>query len=402
MGAAGHHLVRRDPAGAAGRAVPHRLARQLGSQRWFSLGPLQLQPSEFATLVLIVAIATYCARRPEGLEFRDLVRMVLMAALPIVLIIKQPDLGTAIVCSVILLVMLAVAGMPGRYLILLVVGAVLLIVVALNLGLVKHYQIQRLTSFISPNSASTNVTYNVNEAKTAIAHGGIFGQGLFKGAQTNLAYVPEQQTDFIFSAVGEQLGFVGAGVLLVLYGILAWRIMRVAQHGQGHLRPTPVFGSVRPAHVLGLRERGHEHGDHAGGRHPAPLPLLRGIGHDRLHGGHRHRDQRALPEHPVTVPDPATSGPVGTVGEPADAATPGDGATEVEPLRHPIRPGRRTAPRSSGWRWSPRSPSTCPTSTRRCACGRWRRLGASSPSRRDSRTPWPCPMPSGVSPRRGR
>ena len=94
----------------------------LGSQRWFSLGPLQLQPSEFATLILIVAIATYCARRPEGLEFRDLVRMLMMAALPIALIIKQPDLGTAIVCSIILLVMLAVAGMPGRYLILLMVG----------------------------------------------------------------------------------------------------------------------------------------------------------------------------------------------------------------------------------------------------------------------------------------
>ncbi|MGD0880447.1 MAG: rod shape-determining protein RodA [Acidimicrobiales bacterium] len=200
----------------------------LGSQRWFSLAGQQLQPSEFATLVLIIAIATYCARRPEGLEFRDLVRMVLMAGVPIVLIIKQPDLGTAIVCSVILLVMLTVAGMPGRYLLLLIIGAALVVVVALNLGLVKHYQIQRLTSFIAPNSASVNVTYNVNEAKTAIAHGGIFGQGLFKGAETNLAYVPEQQTDFIFSAVGEQLGFVGAGVLLVLYGIVAWRIMRVA------------------------------------------------------------------------------------------------------------------------------------------------------------------------------
>ncbi len=198
----------------------------LGSQRWFSLGPLQLQPSEFATLVLIIAIATYCARRPEGLEFRDLVRMLLMAGLPILLIIKQPDLGTAIVCSVILLVMLAVAGMPGRYLVLLVVGAVVVVFVALDLGLVKHYQIQRLTGFISPNSV---VNYNVNQAKTAIAHGGIFGQGLFKGAQTNLAYVPEQQTDFIFSAVGEQLGFVGAGALLVLYGILAWRVLRMAQ-----------------------------------------------------------------------------------------------------------------------------------------------------------------------------
>jgi rod shape determining protein RodA len=217
-----------------------------GSQRWFPVGPLQLQPSEFATLVLIVAIATYCARRPEGLDFRDLVRMVLMAGLPILLIIKQPDLGTAIVCTVILLVMLTVAGMPGRYLVLLVVGAVVVVVLAVNLGLVKQYQIQRLTSFISPGSASTTVKYQVDQAKFAIAHGGIFGQGLFKGAQTNLAYVPYQETDFIFSAVGEQLGFVGAGVLIVLYGILAWRILRVAQMAKD------VFGRLLCSGVFAL------------------------------------------------------------------------------------------------------------------------------------------------------
>jgi rod shape determining protein RodA len=201
----------------------------LGSQRWFSLGPFQLQPSEFATLVLVIAIATYCARRPEGLDFRDFVRLVLMAAFPMLLVIKQPDLGTGIVMFVILVVMLAVSGMPGRYLMLLLVGAVLLVLFALNVGLLKHYQIERLTSFISPNGASQAATYNVTQAKDAISVGGIFGQGLFHGAQTNLAYVPEQQTDFIFSAVGEQLGFVGAGILLLAYGVLAWRVMRTAQ-----------------------------------------------------------------------------------------------------------------------------------------------------------------------------
>jgi rod shape determining protein RodA len=219
----------------------------LGSQRWFSLGPLQLQPSEFATLVLIIAIATYCSRRPEGLDFRDLVRLVLMASVPILLVITQPDLGTAIVMSVILLVMLAVAGMPGRYLLLLVVGAVLVVIFALNVGLLKHYQIVRLTSFISPNGASQDVTYNVTQAKDAIAVGGIFGQGLFHGALTNLAYVPEQQTDFIFSAVGEQLGFVGAGVLLMLYGVLAWRVLRTAQLARdnfGRLLCSGVFALI--------------------------------------------------------------------------------------------------------------------------------------------------------------
>ncbi len=118
---------------------------------------------------------------------------------------------------------------------------------ALDVGLLKHYQIQRLTSFISPNGASQTVTYNVTQAKEAIAHGGIFGQGLFHGAQTNLAYVPEQQTDFIFSAVGEQLGFVGAATLLFLYGIVAWRVLRTAQLARdtfGRLLCSGIFALI--------------------------------------------------------------------------------------------------------------------------------------------------------------
>ena len=217
---------------------------QHGAQRWFPVGPIQLQPSEFATVVLIIAIATYCSRRPEGLELRDLVRMVLMAGLPILMVFKQPDLGTAIVMSVILLVMLAVAGMPGRYLLMLIVGAVLLVLVAINVGVLHKYQIDRLTSFISPNGASQVATYNVAQAKEAIAHGGVFGRGLFGGTLTNLAYVPEQQTDFIFSAVGEQTGFVGAMVLLGIYGVVAYRILRAAQTARdslGRLLCTGIF-----------------------------------------------------------------------------------------------------------------------------------------------------------------
>jgi rod shape determining protein RodA len=194
--------------------------------------------------VLIIAIATYCSRRPEGLEFRDLVRMVLMAGLPILMVFKQPDLGTAIVMSVILLVMLAVAGMPGRYLLLLLASAVLLVLFAINVGLLQKYQIDRLTSFISPNGASQVATYNVTQAKEAIAHGGVLGRGLFGGTLTNLAYVPEQQTDFIFSAVGEQVGFVGASLLLALYGVVAWRILRTAQLARdnyGRLLASGIF-----------------------------------------------------------------------------------------------------------------------------------------------------------------
>jgi rod shape determining protein RodA len=217
---------------------------RLGAQRWFPLGPIQLQPSEFATVVLVIAIATYCSRRPEGLEFRDLVRMVLMAGLPILLVFNQPDLGTAIVMSVILLVMLAVAGMPGRYLLALIAAAVLLVLFAVNVGLLQKYQIDRWTSFISPNGASQAATYNVAQAKEAIAHGGVFGRGLGNGTLTNLAYVPEQQTDFIFSAVGEQTGFVGAMILLGIYGVVAYRILRAAQMARdslGRLLCTGIF-----------------------------------------------------------------------------------------------------------------------------------------------------------------
>jgi rod shape determining protein RodA len=200
-----------------------------GAQRWYSLGPLQLQPSEFATLTVIIAIATYCSRRPEGLDFRDLVRLLILAGVPILLIIKQPDLGTGIVLSIILVVMLAVAGMPARYLLLLIVGAVVAVLVALQAGLLAKYQIDRLTSFISPNAAGSTASYNVTQAKDAIGAGGLFGTGLFRGAQTNLSYVPSQQTDFIFSAVGEQVGFVGCTALLFLYGLVAWRVLRTAQ-----------------------------------------------------------------------------------------------------------------------------------------------------------------------------
>ncbi|MHB1712117.1 MAG: FtsW/RodA/SpoVE family cell cycle protein, partial [Acidimicrobiales bacterium] len=181
----------------------------LGSQRWYALGPIQLQPSEFAILTVIVAVATYCARRREGMGFRDLVRLLMLAGVPILLIIKQPDLGTGIVLSIILLVMLAAAGMPGRYLVLILVGTAVVVVVALQIGLLRHYQIARLTSFINPKGANPAYTYNVLQAKNAIGAGGLFGKGLFRGAQTNLSYVPFQQTDFIFSAVGEQVGFAG-------------------------------------------------------------------------------------------------------------------------------------------------------------------------------------------------
>jgi rod shape determining protein RodA len=205
-----------------------------GAARWFSVGPLQLQPSEFAVLSLILAIASYCARRDEeGLAWRDVFRLLIMAGIPIVLVLLQPDLGTAMIMVIVLIVMLAVAGLPIRILVLLLIGTVLVAFVAIEGGLLHTYQIARLTTFLNPNQHSTNpyvqtTIYNTQQSKDAIGAGGLFGSGIGHGAQTNLGYVPEQQTDFIFTAVAEQLGFVGSVGVLAILGVIAWRILRAA------------------------------------------------------------------------------------------------------------------------------------------------------------------------------
>ena len=205
-----------------------------GAARWFSLGPLQLQPSEFAVLALILAIASYCARRDEeGLAWKDVFRLLIMAAIPIVLVLVQPDLGTAMIMVIVLLVMLAVAGIPIRILVMLLLGTALVVLVAVESGLLHHYQIARLTAFLNPSTHSNNpyvqsAIYNKTQAENAIGSGGIFGSGIGHGAQTNLGYVPEQQTDFIFTAVAEQMGFVGSVGVLALLGVVAWRVLRAA------------------------------------------------------------------------------------------------------------------------------------------------------------------------------
>jgi rod shape determining protein RodA len=214
--------------------VPHVGSHALGSTRWFSFGPVQIQPSEFAVLGLVIVVAAYCSRRPEGLTWTDVVKVLALGAVPIGLVMAQPDLGTAIIMSVVLLVMLAVAGLPTRVLVILLLGVVGLVALVLKAGLLHHYQILRITSFLHqdtahPNQALTNAVYNLKQAKIAIGSGGLFGSGFLHGAQTNLGYVPEQQTDFIFTAVCEQLGFVGAVGVLGLLGFIAWRVLRTGQ-----------------------------------------------------------------------------------------------------------------------------------------------------------------------------
>jgi len=221
--------------------------RALGATRWLQVGPVQIQPSAFATLVLIVVVAVVCARRPEGLHPADLVRVLVLAAVPILLVVKQPDLGTGIVMSIVLLAMLVVAGIPNRYLVLLLIGAVFGIFVIVHVGVLKPYQVQRFTDFLHQNRNARTSTYNLQQSVAAIGSGGFWGSGLFHGSQTNLSYVPEQQTDFIFSAVGEQLGFAGAATVLTLLAIVSWRILhaaQVARDGFGRLLATGAFALI--------------------------------------------------------------------------------------------------------------------------------------------------------------
>ncbi|MGH9128387.1 MAG: rod shape-determining protein RodA [Acidimicrobiales bacterium] len=219
----------------------------LGSTRWFQIGPLQLQPSAFAAIALILAVATYCSRRQEeGLNAGRVAALLVMLAVPTVLVIKQPDLGSAIVMVIAFGAILVVAGVKLRYLAAVAVLGGLAVFLVLDLGILHHYQSGRLSSFLHQSAGTNKAAYQINQSKITIGSGGFFGKGIGHGSQTNLGYVPEQYTDFIFTAVGEQLGFVGTASLLALFAVILWRILRTAQLAKDH------FGRLVCAGVLGL------------------------------------------------------------------------------------------------------------------------------------------------------
>ena len=217
----------------------------LGAQRWYDFGLVQIQPSEFAVLGLILAAATYAARRPEGLVKRDVVRLIMMSLLPMIIIAVQPDLGTAIIMTVIVAVMVIVAGVPPRMMA--VMGFLGAIVAGLSIyfGYLKPYQVARLVSFLNQNSNDENIAaliYHVDNAKNAIGAGGLLGSGLFNGLQTTLGYVPEQRTDFIFTAIGEQLGLIGTLSVLALIAFVAYRLFVVSRDAKDQFGRLMVAG----------------------------------------------------------------------------------------------------------------------------------------------------------------
>jgi rod shape determining protein RodA len=200
-----------------------------GAERWYALGPLQLQPSEFAALALILAIASYCSRRQGVLAFRQMLGLLLLAGLPMLLVYKQPDLGTTIVLGVTLTAMMLAADVRLRYLAVLFVGVVGGFFLAIHLHLLQAYQLDRLTGFLHQYQHCASTNYDLCMARDAISSGGLHGSGIGQGAATNLSLVPNQQNDFIFSAIGEQLGFVGSAIVIGLFGLMAMRMLRAAQ-----------------------------------------------------------------------------------------------------------------------------------------------------------------------------
>ena len=198
-----------------------------GAQRWISLFGFQFQPAEVAKLAVAATLAAYLSELRE-VRLEHVWRSAGIAAAPMALIFLQPDVGTMMVFAAVLIAVLVVAGARLRHILILIGVALFGAVIAFNLGIVKDYQIDRLRSFLDPAADPLRAGYNLQQAEIAIGSGGLFGRGYLNGSQTNLDFVPEQHTDFVFTVVGEELGFMGAVLLLALFAVFLWRGLRIA------------------------------------------------------------------------------------------------------------------------------------------------------------------------------
>jgi rod shape determining protein RodA len=207
-----------------------------GAKSWISLGGgFTVQPAEFAKIALVIGLAMFLGEKREGTDVPrdvDVISVLLLCAVPLGLVLLQPDLGTAVVMGFMILAAIAVSGAPFRWIAGLVLLAVLAGVGLAASGHLQSYQTARFTSFVNPNATdpqSLKNTYNVKHAQIAIGSGGVLGQGLLHGDLTNsYNYVPEQIDDFIFSVAGEELGFAGCVGIIGLFGVILWRAFRIA------------------------------------------------------------------------------------------------------------------------------------------------------------------------------
>jgi len=208
-----------------------------GSRRWLNLGPFSLQPSEFAKIATTLVLARFLSNRQERIQAWDTVLgALLLAGLPMVLILKEPDLGTALLFIAVVFVMMYMVGVPLKRLLAIIGGGIFLS--PLIWLLLKDYQRKRLMVFLNPNADTLGSGYNVIQSKIAIGSGQLLGKGWLAGTQGQLKFVPEHHTDFIFSVLAEEWGFIGCTVLLAMFVVFllqALRVARVARDMQGSL-----------------------------------------------------------------------------------------------------------------------------------------------------------------------
>ena len=212
--------------------VPGLGTRIAGARAWISLpGGFTFQPSEVAKIAVILMIAVLLSERRDVEEeprARDIWLALGAAALPMLIILVQNDTGTILIMGAISVSMIAVAGAPTKWLIGIIGTGVLGILLAIQLGLLQSYQVQRLTSFINPTADVGSAAYNATQARIAIGGGGLTGYGLFHGPQTQGRFVPVNESDFVFTVAGEELGFIGAAVVILLLGVILWRAIVIA------------------------------------------------------------------------------------------------------------------------------------------------------------------------------
>lgn len=217
----------------------------LGAQRWIQIGPISLQPSEFSKLIMIISLANLLDKRAGQLQtWRDLVPVFLYVGLPFLLVLKQPDLGTSLVFVSILFGMLFVAGIPMRMLLTIIGAGIAMLPIFWNF--LKDYQKMRLTVFLDPNVDPLGSGYHIIQSKIAIGSGMLTGKGLFAGTQSQLNFLPENHTDFIFAVIGEEVGFIGSVLVLLLYFVLLYRGLKIAGEARDN------FGTLMAAGITSM------------------------------------------------------------------------------------------------------------------------------------------------------
>jgi rod shape determining protein RodA len=213
--------------------IPGLGAEVNGAQAWIPLpGGFQIQPAELAKISIIVGISMLLSERKHDSDepdTKDILRALLVAAVPIVLILAQPDMGTVFIISASVVAILGISGAPTKWVVGLLLIAIIGAVVATKAGVISEYQVKRLQSFVDPNADSQGAGYQLRQARITVGSGGFLGTGLFDGPQTNGRFVPEQQTDFIFTVAGEELGFLGSGFIILLYIIILMRSFGIAR-----------------------------------------------------------------------------------------------------------------------------------------------------------------------------